>query len=104
MNTVKLLTLCVALALPASASVAQQTRTVTTYTTGSGSATESDRGQSMDEATQQAQNWANSSCIGTVVRSNTTSSGCIKLGSDDNVTYTCTVTVRATCEIEYRGR
>jgi len=50
--------------------------------------------------------WADSTCIGTVTNTNTTSSSCIKLGSDEdnNVTYTCMVTVKATCEIQYRGR
>jgi hypothetical protein len=106
MKTTKALALCLALALPGTLAFAQQIRTVTTYTNGSGSATESDRGQAMDEATEQAQNWANSSCMGTVTNTNTTSSSCIKLGSDDenNVTYTCMVAVKATCEIQYRGK
>jgi hypothetical protein len=106
MKFAKVTTFFVALALTCGAVHAQQLKTLTTYTTGSGSATESDRGQAMDEATEQAQNWANSTCMGTVTATNTTSSSCIKLGSDDenNVTYTCMVTVKATCEIEYRGR
>jgi hypothetical protein len=106
MNTVKAIILSLALVVPSTVSVAQQMRTMTTYTNGSGSATESDRQSAMDEATETAQNWANSTCIGTVTNTNTTSSSCIKLGSDEdnNVTYTCMVTVKATCEIQYRGR
>jgi hypothetical protein len=106
MIRVKLLTLAAAIALTCVTADAQQMRTVTTYTSGNGSATESDRGQAMDEATEQAQNWANSTCMGTVTNTSTTSSNCLKLGSDDqnNVTYTCTVVVKATCEIQYRGR
>jgi hypothetical protein len=106
MKTANVFTLILALVLPGTLAVAQQIRTVTTYTSGSGSATESDRGQAMDEATEQAQNWANSSCMGTVTNTNTTSSSCVKLGSNDqnNVTYTCMVAVKATCEIQYRGK
>ncbi len=80
--------------------------TVTTYTNGNGSASEPDRGQAMDEATQQAQNWANSTCIGMVTQTETVSSNCIKTGSDEDntVSYTCMVNVRDTCEIQTRGR
>jgi hypothetical protein len=81
-----------------------QTRTITTYTTGTGSATESDSSQATSEATQQAENWANSSCLGTVTASSTTASGCVNTGSGDNPSYTCTVSVRDTCEVEYRPR
>jgi hypothetical protein len=106
MRFMKLSTIVAALALACVPGDAQQTKTVTTYVTGNGSASEPDRGQSIDEATEQAQNWANSTCMGTVTSSNTTSSSCIKIGSDDenNVTYSCTVTEKAACEIEYRGR
>jgi hypothetical protein len=106
MKHAKLFTLAAALLLTCVTADALQMRTVTTFTSGSGSATEPDRGQAMDEATEQAQNWANSTCIGTVTNTNTTSSNCLKFGSDDqnNVTYTCTVVVKATCEIQYRGR
>jgi hypothetical protein len=106
MRFAKLSTLFAALALAFVSADAQQTKTITTYVFGNGSASEPDRSQSMDEATQQAQNWANSTCMGTVTSSNTTSSSCIKTGSDDenNVNYTCMVTVKAACEIEYRGR
>ncbi len=105
MNFFKAVVLSLSLIVPSTMAIAQE-KTMTTYTTGSGSATESDRQSAMDEATQTAQNWANSTCIGTVTTTNTTSANCIKLGSDDqnNVTYTCMVTVKATCEIQYRGR
>src|SRR5579875_2470647 len=99
--------IAMAMAVVLSATVAgAQTRTMTTYDSGSGSASEPDRQQAMDEATQQAQNWANSSCIGMVVNTKTTSQNCLKLGSEDdgNVTYTCMVVVKAECQIEYRGR
>ena len=101
----RFLALVLVLVLPSAISLAQM-RTITTYVTGSGSATESDRGQALDEATQQAQNWANSTCMGTVTNTNTTSQNCIKLGSEDenNLSYTCMVTVKATCQVEYRGR
>ena len=106
MRFAKLFTVAVALAFACVSTDAQQTKTMTTYTTGTGSAVEADRGQSMDEATQTAQNWANSACIGTVTTTNTTASACVQLGSADenNITYNCSVTVKATCEIEYRGR
>jgi hypothetical protein len=106
MRFAKLFIIAVALALACISTDAQQTRTMTTYTTGTGSAVEADRGQAMDEATQTAQNWANSACIGTVTNTNTTSSNCTQLGSDDqnNVTYDCVVTVKATCVIQYNGR
>jgi len=106
MRFAKLFAFVVALALTGVSTEAQQTRTMTTYTTGTGSAVESDRGQAMDEATQTAKNWANSACIGTVSNTNTTFSNCVQLGSADqnNLTYDCSVTVKDTCEIEYRGR
>jgi hypothetical protein len=99
------LTLAMAFVMSATVAIAQ-TRTITIYVSGSGSASESDRQQAMDEATQQAQNWANSSCIGIVVNTNTTSQSCVKLGSEDqnDVSYTCMVTVKAACQIESRGR
>ncbi len=95
MKLANIFLICTVLALPETAAMAQQMRTITTYTSGSGSASEPDRSQAMDEATQQAQNWANSTCIGMVTMTNITSSGCVKFGSDDDnsATYTCTVTV-----------
>jgi hypothetical protein len=106
MKHAQLFTLLAALVLTCFTADAQQTKTITTYTTGTGSAVEADRGQAMDEATQTAQNWANSACIGTVTNTNTTASNCTQLGSADenNVTYDCMVTVKATCEIQYRGK
>jgi len=106
MRFTKLSTVVAALILACVAINAQQMKTMTTYTTGTGSAVEADRGQAVDEATQSAQNWANSSCIGTVSSINTTSSNCTQLGSTDenNVTYDCVVTVKATCVIQYKGR
>ena len=85
---------------------AQQLRTLVTYTYGTGSATEADRGQSLEEAMQNAQNWASSACIGMVTNTNVTASTCLKTGSDEdnNVQYGCTVSVKARCETEYRGR
>ena len=105
-NAAKIFLVTLAVLAPQTAVIAQQTRTMTTFITGSGSATESDRGSAIDEATQTAQNWANSTCIGTVVAVNTTSSNCIKLGSDADGTtsFTCMVFVKATCEIPFRGR
>lgn len=84
----------------------QQVHTLVTYTFGTGSATEPDRSQAVDEATQSAQNWANSACIGTVTNTNTTSSNCFTTGSDEdnNIQCACTVSLKARCETEYRGR
>jgi hypothetical protein len=106
MSKAKLLILWTAFAISTTVMIGQQMRTMTAYTTGTGSASEPDRSQSLDEATEQAQNWANSSCIGTMTTTNTTSSGCVKIGSVDenNVSYACTVTVKAACEIQYRGK
>jgi hypothetical protein len=85
---------------------AQQTHTVIVYTTGFGSATEGDRDSSMGEATQNATNQANAVCAGNVTNTVTTSSGCIKGGPDGNgnYTYSCTASVKDTCEMQYRGK
>jgi hypothetical protein len=106
MRLSRIATLTATLAIAGCAILGAQTRTLVTYTTGSGSASEADRGQAIDEATQTAQNWANSSCMGMVTAVDTTFSNCSKIGSDDdgNVTYMCTVNVKARCEIQYRGR
>lgn len=107
MNRRRIAAVLTALALTTgSIGYAQQTKTLVTFTTGSGSASEADRSQAMDEATQSAQNWANSSCIGMVTATNTVFSACTKIGSDEdgNATYSCSVTVNARCEVEYRGR
>jgi uncharacterized protein YbjQ (UPF0145 family) len=107
MTKMRVLTLVTAMTVISAAALsAQQLRTLVTYTFGNGSATEADRNQALDEATQNAQNWANSACIGTVTNTNTTSSSCIKTGSeeDNNAQYTCMVSVKAQCETQYRGR
>ena len=107
MKRFRVISLLAAMALAGiGALYAQQLRTLVTYTYGTGSATEPERGQAMDEATQNAQNWANSACIGTVTNSNVTTSTCLKTGSEDNnnVQYGCTVSVKARCETEHRGR
>jgi hypothetical protein len=95
-------TLALIVAIPMA--VAQQTRTTIIYTTGQGSSTNTDQNQATSDATQTATNWANSSCIGTVTNTNVTFSQCSPLGSGDNTQYVCTVSVKATCEIQSRGR
>jgi hypothetical protein len=99
MNAAKAFTLCLALVLPQTLAVAQQTRSFVTYTPGIGTASESDRGQALSEATQQAQNAANSTCTGTVTNSTTTASNCTSITNpvDGSVTYTCMVSIRDTC-------
>jgi mannose/fructose/N-acetylgalactosamine-specific phosphotransferase system component IIC len=94
----------VALAIAVPMAVAQQTRTTIVYTTGQGSSTDADRGQATSDATQTATNWANSSCIGIVTNTNVTFSQCSPIGSGDDTKYVCTVSVKATCEIQSRGR
>lgn len=96
----------VAVVLSTSLLAMAQQRTVTTYVTGSATATEPDQQQATNEAQQQATYNANNVCIGTVTNTSITSSNCIHLGNDDQGTgtYTCMATVRATCEIPYRGR
>ena len=85
---------------------AQQLKTIVTYTSGLGSATETDRDSAISEATQTAQNWANSACLGMVTDRNTTASACSKLSTDDdgNITWFCCVTVKDRCDTEFRGR
>jgi hypothetical protein len=106
MNHLTAIALFTALTFNLATANAQQLKTVVTYTSGFGSATETDRDLAISEATQTAQNWANSSCLGTVTDSNTSSSACSKLGtdSDGNITWFCSVAVKNRCEIEYRGR
>jgi hypothetical protein len=106
MNRLKVIALFAALTFSWTAANAQQLKTIVTYTSGFGSATETDRDLAISEATQTAQNWANSTCMGSVTDSNTTNSACSKLSTDEdgNVTWFCSVTVKNRCEIEYRGR
>jgi len=107
MTRTKLFAIVLTTALVCAAAVhAQQLKTLVTYTTGSGSATESDREQALDEAAQNAQNWANAACVGSVTNTNTISSTCFKTGSEENgnVAYTCMATVKARCETQYRAR
>jgi glycine cleavage system H lipoate-binding protein len=106
MKRIQAIALFTALTLSLAAARAQQLRTIITYTSGFGSASETDRDLAISEATQTAQNWANSTCTGMVTDSNTTTSTCAKLSTDGdgNVTWLCSVTVKDRCEIEYRGR
>jgi hypothetical protein len=106
MNRFKSIAFLAVLIFGWAAADAQQLKTIITYTSGFGSATETDRDLAISEATQTAQNWANSSCMGIVTDSNTASSACTKLSTDEdgNVTWLCSVTVKNRCEIEYRGK
>jgi hypothetical protein len=78
----------------------QAQKVFTSYLTGNGTASESDRSQALSEATEQAQSNASSPCIGNVVATSTLSSNCTPLGSGDNLTYMCMVTVRVTCQFQ----
>ncbi|WP_263350423.1 hypothetical protein [Acidicapsa acidisoli] len=95
-----------ALTLNLATADAQQMKTIVTYTSGYGSATETDRDLAISEATQTAQNWANSACLGMVTDSNASSSACSKLSTDDDgsIIWFCSVTVKDRCETEFRGR
>jgi hypothetical protein len=106
MNRLTAIALFTALSFNVATANAQQLKTIITYTSGFGSATETDRDLAMSEATQTAQNWANSSCMGMVTDTNTTASACSKLSTDDegNITWLCSVTVKDRCQTEFRGR
>ena len=106
MNRLKAIALFGVIAFRCLTADAQQLRTIITYTSGFGSAAETDRDLAISEATQTAQSWANSSCVGMVTESNTVSSACSKLSTDDdgNTKWLCSVSIKDRCEIEYRGK
>jgi hypothetical protein len=71
--------------------------TMTTYPQSTQTDTESDRQSAIDTATQNAQNWAASQCIGNVTNSQVINQGAVNLGDSDNPSWLATVTVRDTC-------
>jgi hypothetical protein len=103
MKNIKIVSI-LALIVAIQAAAAQQTRTTIVYTTGQGSSTNTDQNQATSDATQTATNWANSACIGTVTNTNVTFSQCSPIGSGDSTQYVCSVSVKATCEIQSRSR
>jgi len=74
---------------------------ITTYPYNTASATESDRNQAIEEATEQATSWANSQCIGEVTNTTVSVNGVINIGSDESPNYMATVTVKDTCVTHY---
>ena len=74
----------------------------TIYVTGSATATESDRSSADSEALDQATTQANALCIGNVISTSKTMDTCFKIGDGDNAQYTCSVMVRAACELPGR--
>jgi hypothetical protein len=103
MNPTRSLALAAALAATLCGTLQAQ-KTFTSYLTGIGTASESDRGQAVSEATEQAQGNASSPCVGNVVSTSTLSTNCIPFTIGDTTTYTCTVTVRATCQFTTNPR
>jgi hypothetical protein len=84
-------------ALAASLMAAAEAKTITTWVFGGGTAQEDDRDAAMSEATDQATQEANATCIGTVVAVEKTGSTCF--GGGDSP-YTCMVFVKAACQIQ----
>jgi hypothetical protein len=84
-------------ALLASTIGVAEARELTIWITGGGTAQESDRGSAVSEATEQATEQANATCIGEVVNVEPTGTSCF--GGDGDSPYTCMVFVKAECRI-----
>ena len=86
-------------AVAASLLAVAEARTITTWVFGSGTAQEDDRDAAVSEATDQATQQANNTCMGMVVTVEKTGTTCF--GGGDNP-YTCLVFVKAACQIQVR--
>jgi predicted cobalt transporter CbtA len=104
MNTLRRLVFTAAMTALVAGTMSEAQKTFTSYLTGIGTASETDRSTAMSEATEQAQNNASSPCVGNVVASSVLNSNCIPITIGDTTTYTCTVTVRATCQFQTNPR
>jgi hypothetical protein len=65
-----------------------------------GIATETDKQSAMSEASDQAIQNANGLCMGSVINTAVTTSGCFHFGSDEDGNWVCTVSAKAFCEIQ----
>jgi hypothetical protein len=96
MTTMKKYILTIAALLASTIGVAGA-RELTLWVSGSGTAQESDRASAVSEATDQATQMANATCIGEVVNVEPTGTSCF--GGDNDSPYTCMVFVKAECRI-----
>lgn len=79
--------------------VLAQRREFRTWVFGTGQATAQDRFDAEQQANDTATDQANAICTGRVETVEKTSTICLPMGSDDNRSYSCSVSVKALCVI-----